>query len=345
MAEKVYGIDLGSSAIKIAQKKAGIVLQEKNMISVANKEQVIAIGNESFAMYEKVPKSIEVRQPVSNGVIADFSALQAMMEILYKGVRGEKICDSLVAGGGASFYLSVPTEITDVEKRAFFELIATSSLKMKKIRLIEKPMAAALGAKVDFRAPGCLVVDVGAATTEITLISHGDIIQSNLLKLGGQRLDERIQYEVKKKHNLVIGMRTAERIKKSLARAVMSNEEERIEVLGRNLITGLPNKATISSFIVYDAIKEDLFFIAETIKMILDQTPPDMSRRILKDGICLVGGSANLKDFDLLVEKVTGYPVNVASKPEMAVARGLGKIIESSQLAKITASAYESLMR
>lgn len=345
MAEKVYGIDLGTSAIKIAQKYAGIVLHQKNMISVANKEQVIAIGNEAFAMYEKVPKSIEVLQPVTNGVIADFSALQITIQILYKGMYGEKICDSLSAGGSACFYLSVPTEITDVEKRAFFELIATSSLKMKKIRLIEKPMAAALGNNMDLRASGLMVLDIGAATTEITLISHGDIIQSTLLKIGGKRLDEQIQYEVKKKHNLVIGLRTAERIKTQIARALPRAEEEKIEVLGRNLITGLPNRANVSSYIVYDAIKEDLYYIAETVKMILDQTPPEMTRRIMRDGICFAGGTANLPGFDILIEEVTGYPVRRSKSPELAVVKGLGKIVENPQLEKLTLSAYESLMR
>ncbi len=345
MAEKVYGIDLGTGTIKIAQKRAGVVLQQKNMLAVANKKEAIAIGDEAFEMYEKVPKNIDVRQPLHNGVIADFTGLQVMMQILYKGLNGEKICDSLVAGGNSEFYIAVPTDITEVEKRAFFELIASSSLRTKKIRLVEKPIATALGANWDIASAGCMVVDMGADSTEITLISRENIVQSTLLKIGGQRLDELIQYEVKKKYNLVIGMRTAERIKKALGSATIDNINQKFTVLGRNLITGLPNQAEVTGAIVYEAIRESLAYILETVKNMLEQASPETMKAVSENGILLAGGCANLANLELLFETITGFPVHTAEKPELCTVRGLGKIIVRPNLEKIALSGQNLFLR
>ncbi len=345
MAEKVYGLDLGTGTIKIAQKRAGVVLQQKNMLAVAKKKEAIAIGDEAFEMYEKVPKNIEVRQPLHNGVIADFTGLQVMMQILYKGLHGEKICDSLVAGGSSEFYIAVPIDITEVEKRAFFELIATSSLRTRKIRLVEKPIAAAIGAGMDLASHGNMVVDIGADSTEITLIRHERIVKSTLLKLGGQRLDEQIQYEVKKKHNLIIGMRTAEKIKKEVGSATTDYADKKIPVMGRNLITGLPNRALVSGGIVYDAIRESVAYIIETVKNILEQLTPETAEAVEKNGIYLVGGCADLANLDTLLSEITGYPVHKEEEPDLCVAKGLGKIIEEPELERIALSGQDLYLR
>ena len=346
MAEKIYGIDLGTDSIKIVQRDVGLVFHQKNMITVYKKKDAVAVGDESYAMYEKVPKNLAVRRPLKNGVIDDFTALQVMFQILYKGFKGEKICDRLVAGNNSSFYIAVPTDITEVEKRAFYELIASSSLKSKKIRLIEKPMADALGAGVDvLHTIGRVIVDIGADSTEISLISQGSIVQSTMLKIGGLRFDEAIALEVKKKHNLVIGLRTAERVKKQLASAILEEREETCEVLGRNLITGLPNRAVITSRLVYEAIKDDLDFIIDTVRVTLDQIPPEMTRDVRNDGICLTGGTSEMKNMEKLFQIKTDLKTVRALQPHLCVAKGMAKIIEDSRYEKIATSIVESLLR
>ena len=168
--------------------------------------------------------------------------------------NGKKFAEGLAAGGNAEFYIAVPSDITEVEKRAFFDLIASSSLKTKKIRIVEKPIADALGAGLDVMdATGRLIVNIGADTTEISLISLGGIVQSRLLKIGGTKFDEAIQQTVKKKHNLVIGMKSAERLKMQLASGIKEEEEITYDVMGRNLITGLPNRVTVTNHLIFEA--------------------------------------------------------------------------------------------
>lgn len=174
MSEKIYGIDMGTNSIKIYQKSAGVVVHQKNMIAMVKKNEPLAVGDEAYSMYEKAPKNIEVKRPIVNGVIADFTAMQNMIQLYFKGFKGKKGTEGLTANGTSEFYIAVPTDITEVEKRAFYDLIASSSLKTKKIRIVEKPIADALGAGLDVMdATGRLIVNIGADTTEISLISLG----------------------------------------------------------------------------------------------------------------------------------------------------------------------------
>lgn len=331
MSEKVYGIDMGTNSIKICQKGAGVVLYQKNMIAMVRKTEPLALGDEAFSMYEKAPKNIEVKRPVVNGVIADFSAMQAMVQLYFKGLRGKKIAENLNAGSNSEFYMAVPTDITEVEKRAFYDVIASSSLKTKKIRIVEKPIADALGAGLDVMdATGRLIVNIGADTTEISLISLGGIVQSRLLKVGGTKFDEAILQAVKKKHNLVIGMKSAERLKMNLASGIKEDEEVTFDVMGRNLITGLPNKVTVTNHLIYDAMSESLSSIIDSIKFILEKTPPELSMDIMHYGICMTGGSTRIKNLDLLIQQETGLSIMKPEEPELTVAKGLGMIMENS---------------
>lgn len=329
MSEKVYGIDMGTNAIKISQKNAGVVLHQKNMIAMVRKNEPLALGDEAFSMYEKAPKNIDVKKPVVNGVIADFSAMQAMIQLYFKGFKGKKMPENLSAGSNSEFFIAVPTDITEVEKRAFYDVIASSSLKTKKIRIVEKPIADALGAGLDVMdATGRLIVNIGADTTEISLISLGGIVQSRLLKIGGTKFDEAILQAVKKKHNLVIGMKSAERLKMNLASGIKEDEERTYDVMGRNLITGLPNRVTVTNHLIYEAMSESLSSIIDSIKFILEKTPPELSMDIMHDGICMTGGSTHVKNLDLLIQQETGLSIMKMEDPELTVAKGLGMIME-----------------
>lgn len=343
MSDKVYGIDMGTNSIKISQKGAGVVLYQKNMIAMVRKTEPLALGDEAFLMYEKAPKNIEVKRPVVNGVIADFSAMQAMVQLYFKGFRGKKMPENLNAGSNSEFLMAVPTDITEVEKRAFYDVIASSSLKTRKIRIVEKPIADALGAGLDVMdATGRLIVNIGADTTEISLISLGGIVQSRLLKVGGTKFDEAILQAVKKKHNLVIGMKSAELLKINLASGIKEDEERTFDITGRNLITGLPNRVTVTNHLIYDAISESLSTIIDSIRFILEKTPPELSMDIMNDGICMTGGSTHIKNLDLLVQQETGLSIMKPEEPELTVAKGLGMIMENSSYEHMAYNLQES---
>ena len=343
MSEKIYGIDMGTNSIKIYQKAAGVILHQKNMIAMVKKKEPLALGDEAYSMYEKAPKNIEVKQPIINGVIADFTAMQTMIQLYFKGMHGKKFAEGLAAGGNAEFYIAVPSDSTEVEKRAFYDLIASSSLKTKKIRIVEKPIADALGAGLDVMdATGRLIVNIGADTTEISLISLGGIVQSRLLKIGGTKFDEAIQQTVKKKHNLVIGMKSAERLKMQLASGIKEDEEITYDVMGRNLITGLPNKVTVTNHLIFEAMSESLSSIIDAIKFILEKTPPELSMDIMHDGVCMTGGSTHIKNLDLLIQQETGLSIMKMEEPELTVVKGLGMIMENPDYERLAHNLQDS---
>ncbi|BCN31211.1 rod shape-determining protein [Anaeromicropila herbilytica] len=323
MASKVFGIDFGTSTIKIYKKGAGIILDEKNVIAVENRKNVKAVGNEAYEMLEKAPISIAVTYPVRNGVIADIANMQSSLNYMLKNIM-----KTAKGFGGSEFVIAVPNDITEVEKKAFIDLIANSSAKAKNISVVDKPIADALGAGLDVTvARGVMVVDIGADTTEISIMSLGGIVLSKLIPIGGNKLDESIKMFVKKQYNLIIGDKTAETIKKQLASAY-ENEDDNIKVYGRNVVTGLPIEMEINSSMVYDSIKDYLHTIIESIRIILERTPPEISSDIIDSGIFITGGSANIKNLDRLISEQTDLVVNICSDPENTVVNGIGRIIE-----------------
>ncbi len=333
MAGKTYGIDFGTSTIKIYQKNDGIILDEKNMIAVANRKQVIAAGNEAFEMYEKTPSNIQVTYPVKNGVIADIANMLKLLNYMMRKIN--KKSKKLSA---ASIIVATPSDITEVEKRAFFDLVASSDVKTKNIKIVEKPIADAVGIGLDVtNAKGVMVVDIGADTSEVSIMSLGGIVISKLIPIGGNRLDESIKSYVKKNYNLIIGDKTSESIKKELASAFPMKECS-IKVYGRNVVTGLPSEVSISSTYVYDSIIEYLYTIVDTIRIILERTPPEISSDIIDSGIYVSGGSALIKGLDKLIAKETGLIINICNNATDTVVNGLGKIIEDRNLSSLACS-------
>lgn len=337
MATKTFGIDFGTSTIKVYKKHEGIVLDQRNIIAIANKKDLFAVGDEAYEMHEKAPVNIKVTYPIRNGVIADFNCMVDLLNEVNKQVGAK-------AGKfqATEYIVATPTDITEVERRAFFDLITSSSSKAKKIRIVEKPIADALGVGLDVTsACGVMIVNIGADTTEVSVLALGGIVLSKLMPIGGNKLDESIKTYVKKKYNLIIGDKTAETLKKELASAIPC-EESLLSVYGRDVVTGLPLEIQISSSMVYEAISEYLYAIVDAIRIILERTPPEISSDIIDSGIYITGGSANIRNLDQLISKETDLKINIAENAANSVVIGLGKIIDEPEFNTLAAPLKET---
>jgi len=329
MNHKTLGIDFGTSTIKIVKGGEGIVLDEKNVIAIFKKTEVLAIGDEAYEMYEKAPANINVSYPIKNGVIADLSNMHQLMLAFLNKISGGK--NKLK---GYNYYLAIPTNITEVEKRSYFDVIVSSKIKPGSIKMVEKPVADALGMGLEILdSTGVLVVDFGANTTEISVLSLGGIIFSKLVPIGGNDLDDDIIMHIKRKYNFFIGRKTAESIKKSIGSAIDANGE--ITVYGRNTISGLPGELNVKASEVTEAIAEHLQAIMDNIKVILERTPPEVSADIYKNGIYVTGGSSRLGGLGEYITQATNLKVNFSDEPENTVISGLDAIIGNPRYSKL----------
>ncbi|MBR4027014.1 MAG: rod shape-determining protein [Lachnospiraceae bacterium] len=328
MNNNVYGIDLGTCNFKIFCKATGKILKEKNAVAVINKKQIYAYGDEAYAMYEKAPESISVVFPVTSGVIADYNFLQSMIITFLE----EKMKTKL---RGSEFVVAVPTDITDVEKRAFYEIFYKSKIKPKSILLCEKPIADAVGLGLDVNQPtGIMIVNMGADTTEISIISLGGLVLSELLHFGGNRLDESIISHMRKEYNLVIGQKTAKDLKENLGSG-LPGRTETMKIVGRDVVSGLPIEVEVSATVIYDAMKSSLESICTSIKMILEKTPPELAKDIIYSGIYITGGGSMIHNLDKLFEQITNIQVNTTDAPEESAVRGLVKIVSDSKFKRL----------
>ncbi len=338
MNSNVYGIDLGTCNMKVYCKATNKILNEKNTIALVNKNQIYAYGDSAYAMYEKAPETINVIFPVSSGVIADFDILQSMIQLfLEKNVKGKF--------HGSEFIVAVPTDITDVEKRAFFDMFYKSKLKPKTVLLCEKPIADAVGLGLDVNEPtGIMVVDLGADTTEISVISLGGLVLSELLHFGGNKIDESIITYVKRKYNLVIGQKTAQSLKETLGSGIPGNKETMV-IVGRDIVSGLPIEMEMSGEVVYEAIKDNLNTICNAIKMILEKTPPELAKDIIRSGIYITGGGSQIHDLKALFKEITGININTCEEPEESVVRGLVKIVSDNKFKHLAFSMKSKILK
>ena len=315
-----FGIDMGTGNLKIFDRSKGTVISEKNTIAIVGKNRMYAYGDEAYSMYEKAPETINVSFPIVNGVIADFDNMQTML----LSMLDEKLSAHVK---GSDIVIAVPTDITEVEKKAFYDIFAKTKIKARSILLCEKPLADALGIGLDISKPtGIMTVDMGADTTEISVISLGGIVLSNLIPFGGNKLDESIVTYLKRKFNLVIGMKTAKELKENIGSALPDRKEE-MKVVGRDVVSGLPIEMTLKSDIVYEAIKDDLTSISNSIRMILEKVPPELAKDIVRSGIYLTGGSSSIDRVSEFVRSITNIAVNVAEDGSLTAAKGLGKVV------------------
>ena len=315
------GIDLGTTKVMIYKNDEGIILNEPSVVAYdANSGDPIAFGENAFLMVGKTHKNIVAEFPLKNGVISNYTLTKEMVKYFLDKSYNSKVVKPKVC-------ICIPSAVTGIEEKAVVD--AAVSCGARQIFLIEEPIAAALGAGIDIlKANGNIIVDIGGGTTDIAVISLGGTVVSTSIKIAGDDFDEAIIRYMRKKHNLLIGERTAEDIKIKIGSAYPSAEAVSMDIRGRNLVTGLPKTVTVTSTETEEALKEATAQIVEAIHSVLEKTPPELAADIADRGIVLTGGGSLLQGLEELIEEKTGINTMTAEDPMTAVAIGTGKFIE-----------------
>ncbi len=316
------GIDLGTMNTLVYMRGKGIVLREPSVVAVDVKEDcVLAVGSEAKEMLGRTPGSITAIRPLKAGVIADFEVTKDMLRYFIRQATKSSWF------GRPRIVICIPSGVTEVESRAVEE--AAKQVGARSVDLIKEPLAAAIGAGLKIEeAAGCMVVDIGGGTSEVAVISLGDIVADCSVRTAGDDFDEAIVAYIKKKYNLLIGERTAENIKIAIGSAFPYEDEGTMEVRGRNLLDGLPKNITISAEEVREALADPVNAIVDAVRSTLERTPPELSADIIENGIMLTGGGALLRGLDTLISRETGMPVQVAENPLDCVVNGTGKSLD-----------------
>ena len=322
MAGTDVGIDLGTASILVYIKGKGVVLKEPSVVAFdRDTNKIKAIGEEARLMLGRTPGNIVAVRPLRQGVISDFTVTEKMLEHFIRKAVGKKTFRK------PKIAVCVPSGVTEVEKKAVED--ATYQAGAREVFIIEEPIAAAIGAGIDISRPcGNMIVDIGGGTTDIAVISLGGTVVSTSIKIAGDDFDEAIVRFMRKKHNLLIGERTAEDIKIKVGSCYPRSEVDSIDVRGRNLVTGLPKTVTVTSEETEEALKETTSQIVEAVHSVLERTPPELTADIAERGIVLTGGGALLRGLEELLESKTGINTMTAEDPMKCVAIGTGKFGE-----------------
>ena len=332
MLSKRIGIDLGTANTLVYLAGEGIVLNEPTVVAVtAEENRVVAVGKEAKDMLGRTPGNIVAMRPLRDGVIADYTITEAMLSYFIDK-----------AAGKSRFFkpevmVCIPSGVTQVERRAVLD--ATMSAGAKVAYLIDEPLAAAIGAKIPIaQAAGHMVVDIGGGSTEAAVISLGGVVVHHSVRVGGNKIDEAIANYTKKKFNLLIGERTSEEIKINMGNALIDDkkqaEEKKVEIRGRDSVTGLPRTIELTESLVNEAIYPVLIDIIQAVKGVLEQTPPELASDIIDKGVVMSGGTSLLTNFDKLMTRVTGVPCHLAEDALLCVVRGTGVALENIELYK-----------
>jgi rod shape-determining protein MreB and related proteins len=329
------GVDLGTANILVYVRGKGIVLREPSVVAIASNtrsKRVLAVGEEARLMLGRTPGHIVAVRPMSEGVIADYTTTQKMLEYLFAKAVGRKRLFKIKP----RVLVCVPSQVTSVEKRAVEQ--AAIEAGAGEAYTIEEPMAAAIGAGLPISMPGGnMVVDIGGGTTDIAVISLEGIVTSESLRVAGNRMDEVIIRHIKNFYSLMIGDRTAEEIKMKIGSAYPQEQEMAMQVRGRDLVAGLPKTVEVSAAEIREALNEPVMQIVEKVKRVLEQTPPELAADIIERGIVLTGGGALLRGFDRLLSTATSVPVYVAEDPLSCVAIGTGRALEEIRAIRYSA--------
>ena len=324
-------IDLGTANTLVFAKGRGVVSNEPSVVAVQADERgvdrVRAVGKEAKSMLGRTPGSIRAVRPLKDGVIADFEIAEAMLRYFIQKAHNRS---TLLR---PRIVISVPSGITEVEKRAVRESALSASAR--EVYLLEEPMAAAIGAGLPITEPsGNMIIDIGGGTTEVAIISLAGIVYANSSRVGGDKMDEGILNYVKRKYNLLIGERTAERIKIEVGSAYPTEELRTLAIKGRDLVAGVPKTLEVNSEDIREAMIESVNAIVEAARIALERTPPELAADIADKGIVLTGGGALLENLDVLLREETGLPVMLAEDPMTAVVMGCGRCLDELDLLK-----------
>ena len=321
MFSKDIGIDLGTATVLVYVQGKGIVLKEPSFVAIDNNtDYIVKVGKDARAMLGRNPDNISVVRPLRDGVIDQYDVTLRMIQYFIRRACGNAVFPPRVI-------ICIPTGISEVEERAVID--AGTKAGARKTSLIEEPVAAALGAGLDIYSPsGNMIVDIGGGTTDVAVISLGGVVVSESVKFAGDKFDEAIMRYVRRKHNVLIGERTAEIIKIRVGAVYEHSEPREIKVKGRCLLQGLPKEITVSSREMLEALMEPISEILDTICSVIEKTPPELIGDILKDGIVMTGGGSLLYGLDKLIEDVTGIKTRVAKNPIDCVALGTGIALE-----------------
>ena len=323
MFARDIGIDLGTANVLIHVKGKGIVLNEPSVVAIdKNTNRVLAVGEEARRMVGRTPGNIVAIRPLKDGVIADFDITEAMLKYFINKLDVKGFLSK------PRILICCPTNITSIEQKAIKEAAEKSG--GKKVFLEEEPKVAAIGAGMDiFQPSGNMVVDIGGGTTDIAVLSMGDIVTSASIKMAGDKFDNEILHFIKRKYKLLIGERTAENIKIQVATVFRDSRHETIDIRGRDMVSGLPRTITVGSEEVEEALRESVSVIVQAAKSVLERTPPELSADIIERGVILTGGGALLHGMDMLLAEELKVPVLVAENPMDCVAIGTGIMLEN----------------
>lgn len=316
------GIDLGTSNVLIYMKGKGIVLREPAVVAIEREsKKILAVGSDAYRMIGRTPSNVLAVRPLRQGTVADFELTSTMLRYFVGNVIGRRMFSRPRA------VISVPSGVNEVEKRSIISIMFDAG--MRRTQLLDRPIAAALGVGIQFQeAYGTMIVDMGAGATDIAVLSMGEVVVSSCVPIGGDYFDDAIIRYLRKKHNLLIGERTAEEIKITAGSAIPSVNKAPMDVTGRNLISGMPKTMTIAPEDVYEALKEPVSELIEAIQAVIERTPPQLASDIFEDGIVFSGGAAALSGLSEAVYAALKIPCGVADDPQTSVVMGCGLALE-----------------
>ena len=316
------GIDLGTSNVLIYMKGKGIVLREPAVVAIEREsKKVLAVGNDAYRMIGRTPNNVLAVRPLRQGTVADFELTSTMLRYFVGNVVGRRMFSRPRA------VISVPSGVNEVEKRSIISIMFDAG--MRRTQLLDRPIAAALGVGLQFQeAYGTMIVDMGAGVTDIAVLSMGEVVVSSCVPIGGDYFDDAIIRYLRKKHNLLIGERTAEEIKVNIGCAIPQANEITMDVTGRNLISGMPKTQSVNTADIFEALKEPVSELIEAIQAVIERTPPQLASDIFEDGIVFSGGAAALNGLSEAIYAALKVPCGVADDPQTSVVMGCGRALE-----------------
>lgn len=325
---KDIAVDLGTSNIKIYMKDKGVIVKEASVVVLNSKSnEVLAVGDDAKEMIGKTPDNLVVIKPIKNGVVSNFNGACKLLQKFFSELLGKSLFSRV------RVLVGVPSSITDVEQRAVEETMYLAGAK--EVFTVNQAFAAAIGSGIKVDTPeGKMVISIGAGVTEVAVISLGGIVSSNSIKLAGDDMDKQIIEYIKNKYNILIGENIAEDIKNNVGTAGLTMTDERLQLRGRNVLTGLPDQVTIYTQDVQEAIKDILKEIVKLVNITLEKTPPELAGDIVKNGIVICGGGAYIKNIERYINNETGLQANIANNPMDAVIKGLGKMLNNLEVLK-----------